>query len=109
MQNLLTKSEDDTSSKSTLISRNVTVIGRRTSIRLEPEMWRALNDIAHIESCAIHDICSLVYRCNTQEKSVTSAIRVFIMLYFKAAATKEGHIKAGHGNFKLMMRRGGLR
>ena len=28
--------------KSSLVSRNITVLGRRTSVRLEPEMWREL-------------------------------------------------------------------
>lgn len=45
--------------RSTLVSRNVTVLGRRTSVRLEPEMWAALRDIAAREKCRIHDICSL--------------------------------------------------
>ncbi|MCA8931848.1 MAG: ribbon-helix-helix domain-containing protein, partial [Rhodospirillaceae bacterium] len=29
---------------STLLSRNITVDGHRTSIRLEPEMWEALDE-----------------------------------------------------------------
>jgi predicted DNA-binding ribbon-helix-helix protein len=29
--------------KSTLISRNITVNGKRTSMRLEPAMWEALS------------------------------------------------------------------
>lgn len=32
--------QDET--KSTLVSRNITVCGRRTSVRLEPEMWLAI-------------------------------------------------------------------
>lgn len=42
--------------KSSLISRNITVRGHRTSIRLEPEMWDALKDIAHREGTTIHNI-----------------------------------------------------
>ncbi|MEE8123006.1 MAG: hypothetical protein V3T93_02770, partial [Alphaproteobacteria bacterium] len=30
--------------------------------------------------------------------SLTAALRVFIMLYFRTAATEEGHAEAGHGN-----------
>lgn len=30
---------------STLVSRNITVCGRRTSVRLEPEMWRSIKDM----------------------------------------------------------------
>ena len=43
--------------QSSLVSRNITIFGRRTSVRLEPEMWVALNDIANRERCSVHDIC----------------------------------------------------
>lgn len=46
--------------RSTLVSRNITVLTRRTSVRLEPEMWNALREIARRERCKIHDICSLI-------------------------------------------------
>ncbi|MCB1581269.1 MAG: ribbon-helix-helix domain-containing protein, partial [Alphaproteobacteria bacterium] len=46
--------------KSTLLSRNITVAGRRTSVRLEPEMWMALKEISKREKCTMHDICSLI-------------------------------------------------
>lgn len=46
--------------KSTLVSRNITVLGHRTSVRLEPEMWAALSDIARRERTSIHNLCSLV-------------------------------------------------
>ena len=88
-----------------LASRNITVLGRRTSIRLEPEMWNSLRDIAKREKCKIHDICSLVYLRKSQLTSLTAAIRVFIMLYYRAAATEDGHLRAGHGRFENMMRR----
>lgn len=67
--------------KSTLISRNITVGGRRTSVRLEPEMWRALKEIAKRETCTIHDICDLISMRKNANTSLTAAIRVFLMLY----------------------------
>lgn len=82
---------------SSLVSRNISVSGRRTSIRLEPEMWQALKDIARRESCSLHIVCSLVARRKRANSTLTAAIRVFIMLYFRAAATEEGHARAGHG------------
>jgi predicted DNA-binding ribbon-helix-helix protein len=87
---------------STLVSRNVTVNGRRTSVRLEPEMWTALRDIATREKCTIHDLCSLVGQRRAGGTSLTAAIRIFLMLYFKAAATVEGHTRAGHGDLERM-------
>ncbi len=94
--------------KSTLLSRNITVNGRRTSVRLEPEMWKSLFAIAERENCSIHDICSLVCLRKNERTSLTAAIRVFLMLYFKAASTEEGHIRAGHGNFEFMKGRAGV-
>ena len=91
--------------KSSLISKNVTVRGHRTSIRLEPEMWAALKDIALREKTNIHSICSLISLRKLDETSLTAAIRVFLMLYYRAAATLDGHARAGHGNFETMKRR----
>jgi predicted DNA-binding ribbon-helix-helix protein len=94
--------------KTTLISKNITVCRRRTSVRLEPEMWLALRDIALREKCSIHDICSLVAVRKNIRTSLTAAIRVFLMLYYRAAATDEGHRRAGHGSFENMKRRARL-
>lgn len=89
-----------------LVSRNVTIKGKRTSIRLERQMWGALHDIAYRERCTIHDICSLVASNKEKNLSLTANIRIFLMIYYKAAATEEGHAKSGHGNFMKMMNRG---
>lgn len=94
--------------KSSLVSRNITVLGKRTSVRLEPEMWRELKGISARERCSIHDLCSLISLRKGKKTSLTAAIRVFLMLYYRAAATDEGHVKAGHGNFENMKRRAGM-
>ena len=96
---------DEIDTSSTLVSRNITVLGRRTSVRLEPEMWSSLREISKRESCKIHDICSLIQLRKNPRTSLTAAIRVFLMLYYRAASTEEGHVKAGHGNFNQMMSR----
>ncbi len=93
---------------STLVSRNITVLGKRTSVRLEPEMWRVLKGIAKREACTIHDLCTLISLRKNERTSLTAAIRVFLMLYFRSATTEEGHEKAGHGNFALMKQRSGV-
>lgn len=97
--------QDRPDSQSTLISRNITVRGRRTSVRLEPEMWMALREIARREKCKIHDLCTLIHMRKNQDSSLTAAIRVFLMLYYRAAATEDGHARAGHGSFDNMIRR----
>lgn len=94
--------------KSSLVSRNVTILGKRTSVRLEPDMWRELKNISKREECTIHDLCSLISLRKAENTSLTAAIRVFLMLYFRAAATEQGHQKAGHGDFENMKRRAGM-
>ncbi len=90
---------------STLVSRNITVLGHRTSIRLEPEMWAALYDVARRERTSIHNICTLVHLRKVQESTLTAAIRVFLLLYFRAASTEEGHRLVRHGDFEIMKAR----
>jgi predicted DNA-binding ribbon-helix-helix protein len=81
---------------STLVSRNVTLDGRRTSLRLERAMWDALEEICRRENQSIHDVCAHVERTRA-ERTLTAGIRVFILEYFRAAATEAGHAAAGHG------------
>lgn len=91
--------------KTALVSRNITVNKKRTSIRLETQMWIALKDIAEREKCSIHDICGVISQRKSDTITLTAAIRVFLMLYFKAASTEDGHSRAGHGGFQHMMSR----
>ena len=81
---------------STLVNRNVTIQDRRTSLRLEPAMWDALHEIAQRESTSVHDLCTRVELAR-QESTLTAAIRVFILGYYREAATPQGHSLAGHG------------
>ena len=81
---------------SSLLSRNVTVNGHRTSMRLEPEMWDALSEICRREHLSTHDICTAV-DARRNASSLTAALRVFVMDYFRTASTEEGHVRAGHG------------
>jgi len=81
--------------ESTLRSGNVTVGGRRTSIRLEPAMWQALWEISAREGKTMHALVTDIERARAQS-SLTAAIRVFLLDYFRAAATEEGHRRAGH-------------
>ena len=84
---------------STLINRNVTVTGRRTSVRLEQPMWDALEEICRRERKIMNQLVTEIDQ-SRQESILTAAIRVTIMRYFKDAATERGHLKAGHGSLR---------
>ena len=101
------QTESEIQTGSTLVSRNITVNGKRTSVRLEPEMWRALKEISTRENCSVHELCSLISFRKNRRTSLTAAIPVFLLIYFRAATTGEGHGKAGDGSFGSMKRRAG--
>jgi predicted DNA-binding ribbon-helix-helix protein len=82
----------------TLIGRNVKVAGHRTSMRLEAPMWDAVYDIARRERISVNELCTLVDQRREPEQSLTSAVRVAVLVYFRTASTEDGHQRAGHGN-----------
>lgn len=75
--------------QSVLVSKNVNVGRRRTSLRLEREFWEALMDICARESLTIHQLCTLVDE-RRHGSSRTSAIRAFVVTYFRAVAGGAG-------------------
>lgn len=79
MRPILSAPEDKSS---ILESRNVTVGGRRTSMRLEPQMWDALESIARSEGMTLNTLCTQIDQ-RRREIGLTSATRVFIISYFR--------------------------
>ncbi|WP_448189228.1 ribbon-helix-helix domain-containing protein [Azospirillum sp. sgz301742] len=100
-----------------LESRNVVMENhKRTSIRLEPSMWDALEAIAQREGMTINTLCTKIKERldeqrrrqglepesdaqadNRMKSTFTSAVRVLIASYFVQAATEMGHNSAKHG------------
>jgi predicted DNA-binding ribbon-helix-helix protein len=91
------QSEDMPVARSRLVNRNIVAGRGRTSMRLEPELWDALLEICRREAI---DPGKLVRRVEEQGHAGgrTSAVRVFLLNYFRAAATEDGHLQAGHGS-----------
>ena len=77
---------------SRLVNRNVVAARGRTSMRLEPELWDALLEICQRKQVPLDEI---VQRAEQQSGSGgrTSAVRVFVIQYFRAAATT-GEVQA---------------
>ena len=75
-----------------LQSHNVRIAGRRTSVRLEPQMWTALNEIADMEKCSVHDLCTAVHEFKESRVSFTASLRVFLMEYYRAASKNDGKV-----------------
>jgi len=64
------------------VSRNVVVSGRRTSMRLEANLWDALGEIAHRERCSVNDLCSRV-DARRGKMGLTTAVRASLVQYYR--------------------------
>ena len=82
--------------RSRLINRNVVAVRGRTSMRLEPELWDALIEICTRER---RDVNCLVRQIEASNHTGgrTSAVRVFVLGYFREAANEAGHEAVDHG------------
>ncbi len=83
-------------STTTLVNRNVRIGQRRTSLRLDPASWDALEEICQREGMTRHELCTRIDGLDIAS-SFTASVRVFILTYFRSAATGKGHADAGHG------------
>ena len=68
---------------SSLKSRNIRIDRRRTSVRLEPELWAALDRLCDENKQNLHDLCSSV-AAKDRPGSLTSALRVYIVRELEA-------------------------
>ena len=72
-------------STSRLVNRNVIATSGRTSMRLEPELWDALQEICQRETITLSDLIQRIEQ-RGHPGGRTSAIRVYVVTYFRAAA-----------------------
>lgn len=65
-------------------------------MRLEPELWDALAEICRRERQDLNQLVRQV-ESDGQSGGRTSAVRVFVLRYFREAASEAGHEAANHG------------
>ncbi|HXV24228.1 MAG TPA: ribbon-helix-helix domain-containing protein [Alphaproteobacteria bacterium] len=78
---------------STLLNRNIWVGRRRTSLRLEPAMWQALEEVAGDGGLTIHELCTMI-DSRRRESTLTAAVRVFLLCYYRDAV-RHGGLSSG--------------
>jgi len=71
---------------STTVSKNVFVGSQRTSVRLETVEWEALEEICLDLGCRLRDLCQEVSSTQVDNRSFTSALRVYCLNYFRNKA-----------------------
>ncbi len=67
--------------------RNVTIRGKRTSMRLEPGFWDAIDEIATREGLAVDQVFERVAK-SPHRGNLSSAIRVYVLAYFRLPRTR---------------------
>lgn len=67
-----------------LLTRNVVIDGKRTTIRLESAIWDAVDDLCVREEISRHDLCSRV-EARRDGLNRAQAIRAVVVNYFRLA------------------------
>lgn len=71
-------------------SKSLRLVNRRTSLRLERALWRAFDEIATREGQTIRKLCMVIDDRRPRDISLTAAVRLFIIAYFRDAAMASG-------------------
>lgn len=94
-----------TRNMSSLVSRSLHLSGHPVQLRLELSYWEGLEEICRREYLTPDELCADVQERMEQQNrygaqtgvSLANAVRVFVVGYFRQAATERGHARAGHG------------
>lgn len=73
---------------------------RRTSMRLCLKEWDALYEVCRIEKITKNHLIELIEAHKSEELGLTYSTRLFLVTYFREAASEDGHRIAGHGQLE---------
>jgi predicted DNA-binding ribbon-helix-helix protein len=70
---------------------SIALAGHKTSISLEDEFWKSLQEIAHERGTTLP---RLIEEIDMERKSdnLASALRIFVLRYYRAALDQKGEI-----------------
>lgn len=80
-----------------LMNKIIMINNRRTSMRLCLKEWDALYEVCKIEHISKNHLIEMIEAHKANTLGLTYSTRLFLMSYFREAASEEGHKKAGHG------------
>lgn len=82
-----------------LKAKNIYVNGRRTSVRLEEDMWVALREVASFERVSQEELFGAIWEMKGSDASFASAVRTFLVTYYRHAALSR--IVVGGSTFSM--------
>ena len=77
--------------KSPVAKRSIAIRGHKTSVSLEEAFWNGMKEISGLRNMTLSELVGEIDH-NRQDSNLSSAIRVFVLDYFKsraAAAARE--------------------
>ena len=70
-----------------LLCKNVVVNGRRTSMRLEKEVWNALSESCKEQNISLNTLCSQIEETK-DNTGLSSAMRIHALNYYRELLEK---------------------
>ena len=75
--------------KSSVAKRSIVVAGRKTSVSLEEAFWNGLKEISGLRDMTLSELIDEI-NGNRPQGNLSSAIRLFVLDYFKSRAAVAG-------------------
>ena len=86
--------------KSPVVKRSIVVAGHKTSVSLEEAFWNGMKEISGLRDMTLSELVGEI-DSNRQQGNLSSAIRLFVLDYFRtrAMAARAGSEAAGLAAF----------
>jgi predicted DNA-binding ribbon-helix-helix protein len=78
--------------KSKVLKRSIVIAGHKTSVSLEGEFWSGLKDIAVARRMTLSELVGVI-DAERQHGNLSSAIRLFVLQYYRGRVTGGGRLK----------------
>ncbi|MGY4597553.1 putative DNA-binding ribbon-helix-helix protein [Bradyrhizobium sp. GM22.5] len=82
--------------KSPVVKRSIVVAGHKTSVSLEEAFWNGMKEISGLRNMTLSELVGEI-DSNRQQGNLSSAIRLFVLDYFKSRAMAAIQAEKGPG------------
>ena len=79
--------------KSPVIKRSIVVASHKTSVSLEEAFWNGMKEISSARNMTLSELVGEIDE-NRQQGNLSSAIRLFVLDYFRSRASATSHGEA---------------
>ncbi|MBI5129563.1 MAG: ribbon-helix-helix domain-containing protein [Rhodopseudomonas palustris] len=74
--------------KSPVVKRSIVVAGHKTSVSLEEAFWNGMKEISGVRDMTLSELVGEIDG-NRQQGNLSSAIRLFVLDYFRSRAMQQ--------------------